>query len=158
MSPKYILFGVLLALALAGSLSLAEPAPPPEEVTVSVVVVLASNQGHTVDPRLKCVAREVQKVNPKLTNFKMERMTCKSVVVGATERFVLVEDQAALVTVEQAADRDNRIQVKVAPPMLGEITYATCCGKFLPIITRHLTRNDELLLLAVRVQPCHGNK
>jgi hypothetical protein len=146
-----------LPLALVGCLPLAEP-PVPEEVTVSIVAILATDQGDKIDPRLKCVAREVQKVDNRLTSFKVGRMTCKSVAVGSTERFTLVEDQVAAVTVEQAADKENRIQVKVAPPMLGEITYSTCCRKFLPIITRHRTRNGELLILAVRVQPCEGDK
>jgi hypothetical protein len=156
MSPKHIPFGVLLALplALAGCLP---PADPAEEVTVSIVAILASKD-EKIDPRLKCVAREVQKVDRQWTGFKVARMTCKPIGVGSTERFALVDDQVAIVTVEQAADKDNRIQVKVAPPMLGEITYSTCCGKFLPIITRHRTANDELLIIAVRVQPCKGDK
>jgi hypothetical protein len=34
----------------------------------------------------------------------------------------------------------------------------TICDKFLPIVTRYRTTNKELLILAVRVQPCPGKK
>ena len=42
----------------------------------------------------------------------------------------------------------------VGPPSMGEITYSTPCGKFLPIFTPILTRKGEKVIIAVRVQPC----
>ena len=35
---------------------------------------------------------------------------------------------------------------------MGEITYDTCCGKFLPIITPFRTKDKELLIIAVCVR------
>jgi hypothetical protein len=41
---------------------------------------------------------------------------------------------------------------------MGEITYSTPCGKFLPIMTEYVTKNGQVMILAVRVQPCSGGK
>jgi hypothetical protein len=125
-----------------------------EGVKVSVVAILASEDSTKVDPRLCCIAREVQKMDPKLTGFRFATLTYKSVKVGTSDRFDLVGDQSVMVTVDRSADKDNRVQVKVTPPLMGEITYDTVCGKYLPVITRYRTDKNELLLFAIRVQPC----
>ncbi|HWG47421.1 MAG TPA: hypothetical protein VN688_31950 [Gemmataceae bacterium] len=127
-----------------------------ETVQVSVVAILATERDNKIDPKLACIAREVQKTHKKLTGFQMAKMTRKPLTIGVKETFELVGEQKAAVTVQQGADEKNRIQVKVAPPQMGEITYGTCCGKFLPIVTPFRTKNNDLLILAVRVQPCHG--
>jgi hypothetical protein len=88
----------------------------------------------------------------------MAKMSCQSVAVGATDDFVLVADQHAAVTVLKAACKHNRVQLKVTPPTLGDITYTTCCGKFFPMVTRYQTKNQEWLIVAVRVQPCKEKK
>jgi hypothetical protein len=140
---------VLLGLALCAAPARAEG------VKVSVVAILASEASTKVDPRLTCIAREVQKMDAKLTGFRFATLTYKTVKVGSSERFDLVADQSVTVTVERGADKDNRVQVKVTPPLMGEVTYDTVCGKYLPIITRYRTeKSNELLLFAVRVQPC----
>ena len=81
----------------------------------------------------------MQKVNPKLTSFRLAKMTCKSIKIGGRDTFDLVDDQVAVVTIE-SKDADGRVQLRVAPPLLGEITYSTTCGKFLPIVTRYETK------------------
>jgi len=145
--------GALLAvLAMAGTLLAAEPA-----IKVSVIAILATEKDDKIDPDIKCIAAEVQRIDPRLTGFRMVKMSCKSVTVGAKDTFDLVGDQSAVVTVEKR-DADGRVTLKVAPPLLGEITYMTTCGKFLPIVTRYRTKKQELLILAVRVQPCPGKK
>ena len=135
-------------------------APPKEEkketVQVSVIAILATEHDDKIDPKLECIAREVRKTHKKLTGFQLAAMTGKSLTIGAREMFELVGDQKVGVTVKQAADEKNRVQVKVAPPQMGEITYDTCCGKFLPLVTPFRTANNDLLIIAVRVQPCHG--
>jgi hypothetical protein len=129
-----------------------------DEVRVSVVAVLANDRDDKVDKRLECIAREVQKLDPTLTGFAVGKMTCTPVEVGQTGKFRLVDDEAVSITVESRCGKDGRVRLKVAPPTLGEITYTTSCGKFLPIVTRYRTKKDELLIVAIRVQPCAGEK
>ena len=144
------------ALVLPVLLALAGPAGAGERVRVTVVTILASQRDREVEPRLRCIAREVRKLYPRLTGFRMSRMCCKSLPVGARDDFDLVAGQVASVTVQKGADKEDRVRLKVAPPLLGEITYDTACGKFLPIVTPFRTADGDRLLIAVRVQPCHG--
>jgi hypothetical protein len=127
-------------------------------VKVSVLSILATDTHDKVHPKVECIAREVRKVEPKLTGFDLARSTCKSVAVGARETFELADNQSATVVIDRwtGEDKKERVQLKITPPMLGEITYTSACGKFLPIVTRHRTANNELLILAVRVQHCSG--
>ena len=53
-------------------------------------------------------------------------------------------------------DKDNRVTLKLTPPLMDEIKFTTCCGKFLPVVTRYRPAPGELLVIAVRVQPCTG--
>ncbi len=145
----------LMVLTLLGAAPLRDKGGDKETVQVSVIVILATERNNQVDPKLANVAREVHKTHEKLTGFRIVTLASKSLTIGAKDTFELVEDQKAAVTVERAADAKNRVQVRVAPPRMGEITYDTCCGKFLPIVTPFRTANNELLILAVRVQPCH---
>ena len=151
-----VLVGLFL-LAPAGTLG--QPPPPkPGEVLVSVVAILATEQNKTINPRVACIAREVRKLHPKLTGFRLAKMSCKSIGVPGTDCFDLVADQHAAVTVLKATGKDGPVQLKVTPPTLGEITYTTCCGKFFPMVTRYQTKNREWLIVAVRVQHCKGKK
>jgi hypothetical protein len=141
------------------ALALLAAAPPKEEnkepVDVSVLVILATERDKNIDASLECIAREVRKEHAKLTGFRIVRTAKKPLAVGTKQTFDLVDDQKAAITVKKAADEKNRVEVKIAPPQMGEITYDTCCGKFLPIVTPFRTKNKELLIIAVRVQPCH---
>jgi len=130
----------------------------PKQVRISVVVILASEEGNKIDKKLDGIAKEVQKVHPKLKNFDLVNLSCKSLAVGKSDKFDLVEGQTVEVTIQKAADKMDRVCVKVAPPMMGEIVYSTPCGKFLPILTPYRTKNGQTLLIAVRVQPCNGGK
>jgi hypothetical protein len=127
-------------------------------VKVSVVAILASETSAKIDQRLDGIAAEIRKAHPQLTGFRMAKMTCKSVEVSGSETFELVTNQFATVTVMKEADKENWVQLKVTPPTLGEINYTTICGKFFPIVTQHRTDAKELLIIAVRVQPCNGKK
>jgi hypothetical protein len=152
---------VLAGLGLSALAFRAARACPPNdlrEVKVSVVTILATEQNKKVDPRLECVAREVRNLHPHLTGFRFLKMACKSVPLRGTETFDLVVDQKASVTVLRDPDRQNRVRLKINPPTMGEVTYVTPCGKFFPIVTRYQTKDQEWLLLAVRVQPCPGDK
>jgi hypothetical protein len=144
-------------IVLAGLL-LAPQAPAAENVKVSVVVIVASETDDKVDPKLECIAREVQRANKNLKGFRLVHMVCKSVPPKVQETYSLIDKQEVGITVDKGADKKDRVQVRIAPPLLGEITYITPCGKFLPIVTRYRPRPDELLIFAVRVQPCEGGR
>lgn len=146
--------GLLLTVAIASAAAGDKPA----RVKVSVVVILASEKDDKVDRKLEDIAREVRKMHPRLKGFRLGPLVARSLAVGAEETFQLVEDQKARVVVQRGADRNDRVRLKVAPPQMGEITYSTPCDKFLPIVTPFRTRANELLILAVRVQPCHREK
>lgn len=152
---------IALALLLASvplALACGDDKKQPKQVRISVVVILASENGNAVDKKLECIAKEVQKIHPKLKNFQLARLSCKSVAVGKADIFDLVENQTTNITIQKAADKMDRIRLKVGPPQMGEIIYTTTCGKFLPILTPYRTKKDEVLIIAVRVQPCVGGK
>ena len=152
--------GLALPLLLFAVAPLTAEPLPAEKIKVSVVAIFAHNRDDKVDPRLKCIAEEIGKAVPQLkgAGFKMGKMTCKHLNVGVGEKFDLIDDQFALVTllsVVQTADKENLIQLKLTPPGMGEVTYETTCGRFLPIITKYRTgKNNDVLILAIRVQPC----
>jgi hypothetical protein len=158
------LLGVLALSALLFFLREATPAalsgadcqPAPPRVRVSVVVILASERDGEVDRRLKCIADEVRKMYPKLKGFRFDKISYRSLPVGAQDSFELIEGRSATISVQCAGKKDGRVRLKVAPPAMGEITYSTPCGKFLPIVTPYRTRDNDLILIAVRVQPCKG--
>lgn len=127
-----------------------------ERVKVTVVGILASDSGHDVDPRLKLVAEEVSRLNPQLKSFKLDTMESQSLKVDDKASFKLIDGQIVKVMVKHAADKNNRVCLAVIPPGQREIVYRTVCGKFLPIVTRHQTKNKERLILAIRVEPCQG--
>jgi hypothetical protein len=130
----------------------------PKKVRISVVVILASEKGTKIDKKLEGIAKEVQKVHPELKNFELAKLSCKSLEVGKADKFALVEDQVTSIVIQKAADKMDRVCLKVGPPMMGEITYSTPCGKFLPILTPYRTKKDQVVIVAVRVQPCNGGK
>ncbi|HTU17498.1 MAG TPA: hypothetical protein VMG10_05490 [Gemmataceae bacterium] len=152
MSPRAVRYccGALLVLVLSAA------APPKDEekksVEVSVVAILASKRDDKVDPKLGCIARQVRKTHKELTGFRLATMSCKPLSIGSKSVFEVVEAQKVGVTVQQGADAKHRVEVKVSPPGMGEITYDTCCGKFLPIITPFHTKDNELLIIAVCVR------
>jgi hypothetical protein len=155
MSPRIVKScgGALLALMLVSS------APPKAEekqtVDVALVAILATDRNDKIDPKLACIAREVRKTHKELTGFRMATLTRKSLVIGAKSIFEVTGAQKVGVTVQHGADEKNRVEVIVAPPGMGEITYDTCCGKFLPILTEVRTKDNELLIIAVCITPCH---
>ncbi len=127
-----------------------------DEVQVAVVAILATSDAKNpkVDAGLENIARRVQKKYPGLTRFHMAQMTSQGVTVGRAETFKLVDDQSARVVVEQAADQNDHVRLTVTPPELRAITYTTCCGKYLPIVTPYHTKKQEQLIMAIMVSPC----
>jgi hypothetical protein len=144
-----------LALALTIAFAAAAPASADDEVYVSVVSILATTKNRTVDPRVECVAEHMKTVDPSLTGFSVARMTCKDVRIGGKECFEVVDGKTVCVHAEKRCEKDkSRVCLKVEAPTLGAITYQTCCGKFLPLVTRYKNKDGELLIIAVRVKSC----
>jgi hypothetical protein len=132
---------------------------PPRPVHVTVVVILATDRNATVDPRLKDLAEELrQNLDPSLTGLRVVGCPCKSLPPGASADFALPCGQTVRVTIEEGVDAENRVRVRVSPPLMGDVKYTAACGGFLPIVTRYRTKDDERLILAVRVQPCTKGK
>jgi len=131
------LLGPLAALAF-----LVRPAAAQKgkNIKVTVVVVLTSEHSDYVDPRLKCIADEVRKLNPSLRGFTIASMACQSVAADEKVALPLVEGTTADVVVHCCGDKNNRVTLAVTPPLQGEIVYRTVCGKFLPIVTRYQTQ------------------
>ncbi len=150
---------ILALLSIAGFVVSAEAgAPDPNgKIKVTLVVVLASEEPGSVDPRLKAIAAEVRNHNPSLQSFRLKEMTSKSLDLDEKRTFDLVEGKSAQVVVRRRADKDNRVELAVTAPDQGEIVYRTVCGKFVPIVTRCQTKARERLILAIRVQPCMGD-
>ena len=128
-----------------------------DPVKVTLVVILASEEGNTIDPRLKDIAAEVRKLNPNLKSFTLKHMENKSLKPGEKVSLKGVENKTVDLVIKHGADKDNRVSLAVVAPSMGEIEYQTVCGKFLPIVTRFQTKNRERLILAIRVQPCRGD-
>jgi hypothetical protein len=145
-------FVSLAALTAAGCDG--PPRAAEDKVKVTVVAILATDRNKEIDPRLECIAREVQKMDQSLTGFRLAQLNRKSVAVGATEKFKLVDKETADVVVVHGANAQNRVSLKVKPPQVGEIDYTSCCGKFFPIITRYQTKDKDRLIIAIMVKPC----
>ena len=136
----------------------AQTPAPVQKVNVTLVVILASEQGSTVDKRLTAIADEVRAKNPNLTNFELKSMTSKELALNDKTTLALVEDKTVAIAIKQGTDKEKKICVAVTAPAQGEIVYQCVCDKFLPICTRYQTKNKEKLILAIRVQTCKEEK
>jgi hypothetical protein len=145
----------LCAVALTG-LSLGVAIAGDDNLRVSVVAVLATDKNDKIDPKLECLAKEVQKNDPKLTGFRIGKMTTKSLALGGKDDFDLCGEQCLHVVLEKKGDEEGRFKMKITPPRMGEITYTTTCGKFLPVVTPFRNKDEELLIIGVRILPCDG--
>jgi len=155
MSPRSVIL-VPAALLVVPLLAAAPPNEAKKDtVDVAVIAILATNHNDKIDPKLACIARQVRKNHKELKGFQLATTARKSLNIGVKHVFEVIGEQKVGVTVEHGADEKNRVQVKVAPPGMGEITYDTCCGKFLPIVTEFRTKDKELLIIAVCIKPCH---
>ena len=141
----------LLALYLFAAVGLCQALALEPRVSVTLVVILAGKEGAEVDPQLAPIAEEIRKQNPQLTSFRLKSMTKRSLAENDRSEFDLVDGKKAEVTIKHGLDADNRVSVSVTPPGQGEIEYRTVPGKFLPIVTPHLTKDKQRLIFAVRV-------
>jgi hypothetical protein len=150
---------LLIAFAAFANLALADCCWPDEKdpVKVTLVVILASEEGNTIDKRLKGVAEEVQKLHPNLKSFTYKSMESRSLKPNEKASLLCVEKQLVEMVIKHGADKENRVSLAVKPPSMSELEYQSVCGKFLPIVTPYKTQKGECLILAIRVEPCRGN-
>jgi hypothetical protein len=127
-------------------------------VSVTVVIILATDQNTNVDMKLKELAKEVQKRDPKLTGFKLVATESKSIPVGGNVTINLTDKQVLKVTVNQAKDANGRITLTLQPPAMDAVNYACTCDKFFPVVTPHRTKSGEQLIIAVMAKPCTAKK
>jgi hypothetical protein len=127
-----------------------------DKIKVTFVVILAKEEGGEIDPRLVQIAEEVQKRDPQLKSFKVQSITVRKLAEDEKSAFNLVEQKSADIVIKQRADEDNKVVISITPPDQGEIVLGAACGKYLPYVMRHQTKNRERLILALRVDPCAG--
>jgi hypothetical protein len=144
-------------MSLAGMLHACPCLGEKDPVKVTLIVILASEKGNTIDFRLKAIAEEVQKLHPHLKSFTLKQMESKSLKFEEKVSLPAVESKKVDMVIKHGADKDNRVRLAVTAPSMGEIEYRSVCGKFLPIVTRYQTKSKDLLILAIRVQPCRGD-
>ncbi len=145
----------LLAVVLAGCCPDGADDGP---IRVTVVTVLATADNTTVDPALTELAKEVQKRDKKLTGFALSASEGKSVPVGDSATFTLVDKQELKVKVERPKDGAGKVALTIKPPELGEVTYACTCERFFPVVTPYKTAKGETLIVAVMAKPCTPEK
>jgi hypothetical protein len=132
--------------------------PADDPVKVTVVIVLATTENETIDPKLTELAKEVQKRDPKLTGFKLKASEVKSIPVGESDSFDLVERQELKVKVERPKDANGRVSLSIKPPGLDNTTYGCTCDKFFPVVTPYKTKSGEVLIIAVMAKPCAAGR
>jgi hypothetical protein len=132
--------------------------PTEQPVRVTVVIVLGTTQDIGVDPKLVELAKEVQKREPKLIGFQLVAAEAKSIVVGDSYTFALVDKQELKVRVEKPKDANGRISLTMDGPGVEKLSYGCACDKFFPIVTSHQTKKGEVLILAVMAKPCTAGK
>jgi hypothetical protein len=142
------------ALAIAAGVFLvgAHPRARADDARITVVTILASSNNQDVHPKLAQIASEVKKHEQTLTGFKLLNSQFKDVTVGQKEKFDLLNDVSADVTVLEKDEANKRIRMAVKPPTIGEISYSICYDKFFPIVTRYVSANERLII-AIMVQP-----
>jgi|SRR5262245_11637429 len=148
------------ALAAVAAILLGAAVSHAENVRVTVVAVLASDKHKEVNERLKEFAEKMQEKDPKLTGFKLEQVSCESIAPGKSATLKLIGKETVEVSVNEKTDADGRVLLTVKRADVGEVTYACCCGKFVPFITNYYTAkpNSERLLFAVMAKPCQKSK
>ncbi|MBM3979463.1 MAG: hypothetical protein FJ304_04120 [Planctomycetes bacterium] len=148
----------MTSLVLATFLYAAPCATDEKLVSVTVVIVLATDQNAVVDPKLKELAKGVQKRDSKLTGFKLVATECKSIPVGEVAAINLTDKQTLRVRVNASKDENGRITLTLYPPGMDAVSYACTCEKFFPVVTPHKTKAGEQLIIAVMAKPCTGKK
>jgi hypothetical protein len=131
--------------------------PPADEIEVRVLAILASEHHTEVDPRLTEFAKQVQKKQPSLTGFKVDRSSRCELTLGQTKTFPLSGDEVVEVTVNKERNEKGSAILTVKPPKLKQLTYECVCGKYFAIATEHYEgkgKDRAQLFIAIKASPC----
>jgi len=141
---------VFAALLLAGGLR----ASHAEDINVSILVVLASEEHKNIDDKIKAVAEEIQKKNPKLTGFRLDRTINQTLEPGKTHKMILIDKAELEIVADKRREGEDKITLTVTPPTLGRIVYTCACGKYMPMLTQYTNDRKERLVIVVMAKPC----
>ncbi len=130
--------------------------PPPEHVRITVVAVLATKNDTVIDPKLKCLAAEVQKKDPTLTGFSLGKTSRLDVALNGCEKFMIDDELEACIHVQRCKEHSDHYCLKVkSGTLVGEITYTAACSKYFPLLTGYSPKKGEgRLILAIMVEAC----
>ncbi len=146
-------YGSLLC-CVAAALPVTGRAEEKETVKVTVLSILASTTDTFIDKRLADFAKEVQKKNPGLTGFRVEKTSVGKLALGITQPLPLADGQTLDVTANAAKADEGKITLTIKPPKLDQITYNCVCDRFFSMATQHFTKDKEQLFIAVTAKPC----
>ena len=152
--PRLLSFVALVGLVIAVT---ACP-PADDKVDVTVLAILASEHNKDVHPKLTEFARHVQKKQPSLTGYKLDRSTGQKLKPGETKKFPLSGTQEVEVTVNKERNENGRITLTIKPPKLDQVTYECACNKYFSMATQHYEGKDKdraQLFIAVMAKPCN---
>lgn len=125
-------------------------------VRVTVVVILATTENNVVDKKLTDLATEMQKLYPDLVGYKLSDTLQKSIPVGDSFTFDLLEKQTLKVTIDKPKDKNGRVGLTVSPSSGDAVSYNCTCDKFFPLMTGYKTKGGAKLVVAVGAKPCNG--
>ena len=143
--------------ALLVATSAARACPPADEIEVKIVAILASEHHKDVDKRLTEFAKHVQKKDPSLTGFKVDRSSEDTFKLGETKKIAVTGGQIVEVTVNKDRNEKGRITLTIKPPKLSQITYECVCDKYFSIATEHYEgkgMDRAQLFIAIKASPC----
>jgi hypothetical protein len=129
----------------------------PEKIEVRVLSILASEHHAEVHKKLTRFAEEIQKTEPKLTGFKLNKTDIRSLPLGETTKFELPGGEVLEVTPNKPKDENGRITLTVKPPKLTPVTYECVCEKYVALATQQHVgkgKEEERLFIAVSAKPC----
>jgi hypothetical protein len=143
--------------ALLAAVTAAPACPPADEIDVKVLAILATEHDKEVDRKLTQFAKHVQKKDPALTGFRLDRSIGDTLKLGETKKFVVTGGQVVEVTVNKERNEKGRITLTIKPPKLNQITYECVCDKYFSIATEYYVgkgKDRAQLFIAVKASPC----
>jgi hypothetical protein len=150
-----------LAVLVLGMATVEACPQPSDEIEVKVLAILASEHNKEVNPKLAEFAKQVQKKEPGLIGFKLDRSTAEKLKLGETKKFRLSGDEVVEVTVNKERNEQGRITLTIKPPKMNQITYECVCDKFFSMATDHSEgkgKDKTQLFIAIMAKPCGAGK